>query len=79
MPSFFRYCLKTGCIAVILMPSAIALLFAGIMIGKPKPCEVTSPCKAKPYSIEVLLLPVFTFAPVLATIGWFTILKKEEN
>ena len=81
MSSFFGYCLRTGCLAVILMPTAIALLFAGIMIGKPKPCEITAPapCKAKPYSSEVLLLPFFTFVPVLATIGWFTILRKEED
>lgn len=79
MRSFFRYCLKTGCLGVILMPTAIALLFAGIMIGKPKPCEGAAPCKTSRYSAEVLLLPVFTFAPVVATFLFFTVLKEDKR
>jgi hypothetical protein len=77
MRSFFRYGAKTGCIAVILMPTAIALLFAGIMMGKPKPCEGAAPCKTSRFSIEVLLLPAFTFVPVLATVAFFTLLKED--
>jgi hypothetical protein len=61
------------------MPTAIALLFAGIMIGKPKPCEGQAPCKTTPYSIEVLLLPAFTLVPVLATAFFFVLSKKEDD
>lgn len=77
MQFLFRYTLKTSCIAAALMPTAIALLFAGIMIGKPKPCEGQAPCRTTPYSVEVLLLPAFTFIPVLATACFFTLLKKD--
>jgi hypothetical protein len=59
------------------MPTAIALLFAGIMMGKPKPCEIKAPCKAVPFSVEVLLLPVFTFLPVVATGLFLTMFKKD--
>jgi hypothetical protein len=77
MRTFFRYCLKTGCIATALMPTAIALLFAGIMMGKPKPCESTAPCKTTRYSVEVLILPALTFLPVVATAAFFALLKKD--
>jgi hypothetical protein len=78
MRTFFRYCLHTGCIGFALMPTAIAILLAGIMIGKPKPCEVTAPCKVTRFSTEVLLLPVCTFVPVLATALYFTVLRRKE-
>ena len=77
MRTFFRYCLHTSCIGAALMPTAIAILFAGIMIGKPKPCEIKAPCKTTLYSNEVLLLPIFTFVPVLATAFYFTVLRKD--
>ena len=79
MRTFFRYCLNTGCIGAALMPTAIAILFAGLMMGKPKPCEIQSPCKTTLYSTEVLLLPAFTFVPVLATALFFTLLRKEKD
>jgi hypothetical protein len=59
------------------MPTAIALLFAGIMIGKPKPCEGAAPCKTSRFSSEVLLLPVFTFVPPLFTVLLLTIFKED--
>lgn len=79
MHLFIRNSLKTGCIAAALIPTAIALLFAGIMIGKPKPCEGSAPCRTTPYSVEVLVLPAFTLVPVLATALFFTLLRKDSD
>ena len=79
MPTFIRYGIRIGLISAALMPTAIALLFAGIMIGKPKPCEVQSPCKTSLYSTEVLLLPLFTLLPVAATAAFFCTLRKEND
>lgn len=79
MPVLIRYSLKASCIGAALIPTAIALLFAGIMIGKPKPCEGPAPCRTTPYSVEVLLLPAFTFVPVLATALFFALSKKDEG
>jgi hypothetical protein len=78
MQLFIRNGLKASCVTVALIPTAIALLFAGIMIGKPKPCEGPAPCKTTPYSVEVLVLPAFTFVPVLATALFFALSKRDE-
>jgi hypothetical protein len=77
MPVFIRYSLKASCVTVALIPTAIALLFAGILIGKPKPCEGRAPCKTTPFSVEVLLLPAFTFVPVVATALFFALSKRD--
>jgi hypothetical protein len=79
MQFFIRNGLKASCVTVALIPTAIALLFAGIMIGKPKPCEGAAPCKTTPFSVEVLLLPAFTFVPILATAFYFALSKKDEG
>jgi hypothetical protein len=78
MQLFIRNGLKASCVTVALIPTAIALLFAGIMIGKPKPCEGPAPCKTTPFSVEVLLLPTFTFVPVLATALFFALSKRDK-
>ena len=77
MPRILRYTTLTGLASLALMPTMIALLFAGIMIGKPKPCEVQTPCKTQRYSTEVLLLPLFTLTPVIATAFFFAALRKD--
>jgi hypothetical protein len=40
-----------------LSPTLISVLIAGVMLGKPAPCQ-TQPCVAKVYGAEVLLLPI---------------------
>ncbi len=44
------------------MPTLVGLLAAGIMLGKPKPCDAV-PCQPVPYGAEVLLLPIGTAVP----------------
>ena len=40
-----------------LSPTLISVLIAGVMLGKPQPCQ-TQPCTPKVYGAEVLLLPM---------------------
>lgn len=46
-------------------PTLVGLLAAGIMIGKPKPCDVTVPCRLVVYGGEVLLIPIGTAVPLI--------------
>ena len=40
-----------------LSPTLISVLIAGVMLGKPQPCQ-SQPCTPKVYGAEVLLLPM---------------------
>lgn len=38
-------------------PTLLSVLIAGVLLGKPQPCQ-TSPCVPKVYGAEALLLPM---------------------
>jgi hypothetical protein len=40
-----------------LTPTLLSVLIAGVMLGKPQPCQ-TQPCVPKAYGAEVLILPL---------------------
>jgi hypothetical protein len=48
---------KVVLFSVGLSPTLISVLIAGVMLGKPQPCQ-TQPCVRKVYGAEALLLPM---------------------
>ena len=51
--------LKVVVFGVGISPTLISLLLAGVMLGRPQPCQ-SAPCVQKPYGGEVLILPFGT-------------------
>jgi hypothetical protein len=46
-------------------PTLLVLLYAGMMIGKPKLCTTQAPCQSPVYGAEVLLMPLMTGGPMV--------------
>jgi hypothetical protein len=46
-------------------PTLLVLLYAGMMIGKPKLCTAQAPCQSPVYGAEVLLMPLMTGGPLV--------------
>jgi hypothetical protein len=45
-------------------PTLLVVLYAGMMIGKPKLCTTQAPCQSPVYGAEVLLMPLMTGGPL---------------
>lgn len=74
-----RFSFVTACVAGVIAPTFITLLFAGLMVGKPKPCEIAAPCRAVPYSLtEALVLPLFTILPAVSMAALLLGRKKDD-
>lgn len=64
MPTGVSGLIKLAIFGIGISPTLLALLAAGIMLGRPKPCSEI-PCQPSPYGAEVLLLPIGTGVPFL--------------